>query len=219
MTTDSRAKITVLVVDDHLLVRQGLRTLLELHEDIEIVGEAEDGATAVESACRLVPDVILMDIVMPEKDGLVATREILALHPTIKIIVLTSYGDDDKVFPAIEAGASGYLLKNVAPSELIGAIRAAYRGQAQLNPDITKKLMDRFAMQAKERLPDELTERESAVLRLIAAGLSNRDIALELVISEKTVKVHVSSILNKLHLADRTQAAIYAIRKGVAQQH
>jgi NarL family two-component system response regulator LiaR len=213
-------KIKVLLVDDHAIVRQGLRTFLELQDDIEVVGEAENGLEAVEGARQWEPDVVLMDLVMPEMDGIEATRQICALHPGTKVIALTSFAGDDKVFPAIKAGAAGYQLKDVSPSDLVDAIRAAHRGETHLHPDIAKKLMAEVA--AREDKPesdlDELTQRELDVLRLIARGLSNQEIAQELTISEKTVKSHVSNILSKLHVDDRTQAAIYALRKGLGPE-
>ncbi len=212
----STEKITVLIVDDHAVVRQGLRTFLELQDDIEVVGEAENGAQAVDQTRQHGPDVVLMDLVMPEMDGIEATRRISALRPDTKVIALTSFAADDKVFPAIKAGASGYQLKDVSPSDLADAIRAAHRGETQLHPEVAKKLMDQVAGGAEEPAPEELTERELEVLRLVASGLSNKEIAQELTISDKTVKTHISSILSKLHLADRTQAAIYALKKGLA---
>lgn len=214
--TDKSEKIAVLIVDDHAVVRQGLRTFLELYDDIEVVGEASNGAEAVEQTRRRPPDVVLMDLVMPEMDGIAATREIHALSPSTKVIALTSFAEDDKVFPAIKAGASGYLLKDVSPPDLVKAIQAAHRGEAHLHPEIAKKLMGEFADRDKKPVLGELTGREQEVLHLIARGLSNREIAKELGISEKTVKTHVGNILSKLHLADRTQAAIYAIKKGLA---
>ena len=216
MADMNEEKITVLIVDDHAVVRQGLRTFLELYDDIKVVGEASNGAEAVEQTRRLPPDVVLMDLVMPKMDGIAATREIHALSPGTKVIALTSFAEDDKVFPVIKAGASGYLLKDVSPSDLVKAIQAAHRGEAHLHPEIAKKLMGEFADRGKKPVPGELTEREQEVLHLIARGLSNREIARELGISEKTVKTHVGNILSKLHLADRTQAAIYAIKKGLA---
>ncbi len=211
-------KIGVLIVDDHAVVRQGLRTLLELQEDIEVVGEAANGVESVEQARQLLPDVVLMDLLMPEMDGIEATRRIRSLSPSTKVIILTSFAEDDNVFPSIKAGAQGYLLKNVSPADLIKAVQAAHRGEAQLDPKIAKKLMDEFSARPSKPASGELTERELEVLRLIARGRNNRDIAGELVVSEKTVKTHVSNILSKLHLSDRTQAAIYALREGLAQQ-
>jgi DNA-binding NarL/FixJ family response regulator len=213
-------KIKVLLVDDHAIVRQGLRTFLELQDDIEVVGEAENGAEAVELAQQREPDVVLMDLVMPEMDGIEATRQICAIRPGTKVIALTSFAGDDNVFPAIKAGAAGYQLKDVSPSDLVDAVRAAYRGETLLHPEIAKKLMTEVA--TREDKPeadlDELTERELDVLRLIAQGFSNQEIAQELTISEKTVKSHVSNILGKLNVDDRTQAAIYALKKGLGPE-
>lgn len=213
------ARIKVLIVDDHQVVRQGLRTFLDLNDDILVIGEASDGLTAVELAERLVPDVVLMDLVMPRLDGIVATRRIKALTPGIKIIALTSFTDDEKVFPAIQAGASSYLLKDVTPQALAEAIRAVHRGEARLHPEVMRKLMEQVARQPQagqaEAVPD-LTQREREVIRLIARGKSNREIAQALVISEKTAKGHVSNILGKLGLEDRTQLAIYALKNGLA---
>ena len=211
-------KIGVLIVDDHTVVRQGLRSFLELQEDIEVVGEAANGQEAIDQTNLLLPDVVLMDLVMPEIDGIEATRRIKAVSPSTQVIVLTSFSDNDQVFPAIKAGALSYLLKNVSPSDLVRAIQAAFRGEAQLDPEIAKKLMEEVSAESKRPTAEELTERELGVLQLIARGHSNRAIGEELVISEKTVKTHVSNILSKLHLADRTQAAIYALREGLAPE-
>jgi NarL family two-component system response regulator LiaR len=210
-------RIKVLIVDDHGIVRQGLRTYLDLLDDIEIVGEAENGIEAVAQVETHRPDVVLMDLVMPEMDGIEATRQLSAISLETKVIVLTSFTEDDQVFPAIQAGAAGYLLKDVSPSDLASAIRAVHRGEAQLHPDITKKLMGQFVSPAVEptAAPDELTARELEVLRLVAQGMSNRQVAQALTISAKTVKTHVSHILSKLHLDDRTQAAIYAYKHGL----
>jgi len=207
--------ISVLIADDHPFVRHGLRTYLETLDDLEVVGEASDGAEAVELAGQLLPEVVLMDLVMPELDGVEATRAIRAASPATKVIVLTSFDDDEKVFPAIKAGAAGYLLKDVHPTELAEAVRKASRGEALLAPSVAARLMQEVS---GERPPAAgLTERELEVLRLIARGMSNKLIARELVVSEKTVKTHVSNILAKLHLADRTQAALYAVREGIAE--
>jgi NarL family two-component system response regulator LiaR len=207
--------ISVLIADDHPFVRHGLRTYLETLDDLEVVGEASDGAEAVELAGRLLPEVVLMDLVMPELDGVEATRAIRTASPATKVIVLTSFDDDEKVFPAIKAGAAGYLLKDVHPAELADAVRKASRGEALLAPSVAARLMQEVS---GERPPAAgLTERELEVLRLIARGMSNKLIARELVVSEKTVKTHVSNILAKLHLADRTQAALYAVREGIAE--
>jgi NarL family two-component system response regulator LiaR len=210
--------IRVLIVDDHGVVRQGLRTYLELLDDIEVIGEAGNGREALAQVRQHQPDVVLMDLVMPEMDGIEATRQVCAMGPNTRVIVLTSFADDEKVFPAIKAGATGYLLKDVSPADLADAIRAVQAGETHLHPDITKKLVAQLAgpQPDPEPVPDDLTSRELEVLRLIAQGMNNRQIALALSISEKTVKTHVSHILSKLHLADRTQAAIYAHRHGVA---
>ncbi len=214
----SDAKIKVLIVDDHQVVRQGLRTFLELHDDMFVVGEADDGAAAVEQVCRLGPDVVLMDLVMPQMDGIAATRAIKAKASSPKVIALTSFTEDDKVFPAIQAGASSYLLKDVTPDELVEAIRAVYRGEPRLHPDIARKLMQQVAQQTsptrESAEADNLTEREREVVRLVAQGASNSEIARALVISDKTVKTHVSNILSKLRLQDRTQLAICAVKRG-----
>lgn len=211
-------KITVLIVDDHQVVRQGLHTFLELNEGVRVVGEAVDGQMAVEMAQQLDPDVILMDLVMPRLDGIGAIRQVKSLGLRCKVIALTSFTEDDKVFPAIQAGASSYLLKDVSPDELVEAIRAAHRGEARLHPDIARKLMEQVARQAspaRQGPVENLTERELEVIRLVAQGRSNAEIAQELVISEKTVKTHISNILGKLALQDRTQLAIYAIKNGL----
>lgn len=215
-----REKIKVLIVDDHHVVRQGLRTFLDLHEDILVVGEAGDGETAVEMVRQLNPDVVLMDLVMPRLDGIAATRQVKSMAPDVKVIALTSFTEDEKVFPAIQAGASGYLLKDVSPDDLVEAIRAAFRGEARLHPDVLRKLMEQVAIQTspvREPMVENLTERELDVVRLVAQGCSNHTIAEELVISEKTVKTHISNILSKLHLEDRTQLAIYALKKGLVE--
>jgi two-component system, NarL family, response regulator LiaR len=206
--------ISVFLVDDHQVVRQGLRDFLELQDDIEVVGDASSGVEAVGMVKQLLPDVVIMDLVMPEIDGVEATRRVKAVSPSTQVIVLTSFSDDDKVFPAIKAGAISYLLKDVNPLELARAVRAAKRGEAVLHPEVAAKLMQEFtAPRNADPDAEPLTEREMDVLRLIARGHSNREIADSLIISEKTVKTHVSNILSKLHLADRTQAAIYALRQ------
>lgn len=210
-------RIGVLIADDHPVVRRGLRTFLELQDDIEVVGEASDGEEAVERVRELLPDVALVDLVMPQVDGIEAIRRIRGLSPSTKVIVLTSFADDDKVFPAVKAGAAGFLLKDVEPDALVDAIRKVYRGEALLHSAIAAKLMLELSEQERHPSGEVLTERELDVLRLLAKGLSNRDIASELFISEKTVKTHVSNILAKLHLADRTQAALYAVRRKLVE--
>ena len=209
--------IRVLVADDHAIVRKGIRALLATEPDLEVVGEAKNGRVAVAEVERLDPDVILMDLVMPEMDGIEAIRRITARDPEARILVLTSFAADDKLFPAIKAGASGYLLKDSDPKDLVGAIRQVYRGESSLHPTIARKLLQELS-QPPERgpAPESLTEREVEVLRLVARGRSNRQIAAQLVISEATVRTHVSNILGKLHLASRTQAALYALQAGLA---
>ncbi len=215
--TSSREKITVLIVDDHKIVRQGVRAFLETQPDIEVVGEAESGEAAIQLAAVHAPDVVLMDLVMPGMDGVEATRAVKRVSPRTHVIVLTSYHEDEHIFPAIRAGAISYLLKDVGPSELADAIRKAARGEAVLHPRVAARVIQELhALPQDVPAPfAELTERELDVLRLIAEGLSNAEIAERLVISEKTVKSHVSNILSKLHLADRTQAAVYAWKKGL----
>ncbi len=212
------SEIKVLIVDDHQVVRQGLRTFLELQPDIIVVGEAGDGQSAVEMVRQLQPDVVLMDLVMPRLDGVSATRQVKALESGVKVIALTSFTEDDKVFPAIQAGASSYLLKDVSPDDLVEAIRAVHGGEARLHPDIARKLMEQVAQQSsptRQGVPEELTGRELEVVQLVAQGRNNHEIAQALVISEKTVKTHISNVLGKLHLDDRTQLAIYAIKHGL----
>jgi NarL family two-component system response regulator LiaR len=212
-------KIRVLIVDDHQVVRQGLRTFLDLNEDIQVVGEAADGLKAVELAAQLRPDVILMDLVMPGLDGITATARIKSLDTGVRVIALTSFAEDDKVFPAIQAGASSYLLKDVSPDALVESIRAVQRGEARLHPDIMRKVMEKVARQPgiNDSVDGaQLTQRETQVIRLVAEGQSNREIAQALVISEKTAKAHISNILGKLGLVDRTQLAIYALKNGLA---
>jgi two-component system, NarL family, response regulator LiaR len=210
-------KTRVLIVDDHAVVRQGLRTFLGMLNDIEVVGEASSGVQAVSEAARLAPEVILMDLVMPEMDGIEATRRIREANPEARVIVLTSFADDDKIFPAIRAGAIGYLLKDVKPADLADTIRAASRGESRLAPDITKKVLSGISGGGEPGAAgsEGLTERETEVLRRVARGRSNKEIGAELFIAEKTVKTHISSILSKLGLADRTQAAVWAVKHGL----
>jgi two-component system, NarL family, response regulator LiaR len=209
--------IAVLIVDDHAVVREGLRTFLELQDGLKVVGEAADGLEGIEQARRLQPDVILMDLVMPKLDGVAAMRALREQAPDSRVIVLTSFLDDERLLPAIQAGAAGYLLKNVEPSELARAIRAAERGEAIIDPTAAARLVEAIAENSRPVIaePERLTRREREVLELIAAGRSNKRIALELSISEKTVKTHVGHLLAKLGVADRTQAALLAVKDGL----
>ena len=209
--------IQVLIVDDHPVVREGLRGLIDLQPDMEVVGEATDGVEAVEKALSLDPDVILLDIEMPRKTGIEAIPEIRQANSDARILVLTSFADNEKVFPAIKAGALGYLLKDSSPQELLQAIRDVHRGASSLHPTIARMLI-RELSQPTELPPAEnpLTDREVDVLKLVAQGLSNEEISKVLVISVRTVSTHVSNILDKLHLANRTQAALYALGEGLA---
>ncbi len=209
--------IRVLVVDDHVVARKGIRALLATEPDIEVVGEARDGQEAVAEAARLRPDVILMDLVMPEMDGIEVVQRILASQPEARILVLTSFDADDKVFPAIRAGVLGYILKNSGPAELVRAIRRIHRGESSFHPAIVRKVLHELA-HPSERPPasEPLTGREVEVLRWVAHGEDNQQIAAALGISEATVRKHLSNILSKLHLASRTQAALYALREGLA---
>jgi NarL family two-component system response regulator LiaR len=209
--------IRVLIVDDHKIVRKGLNVLLSTVQGIEVVGEAQDGAEAVEKAASLTPDVVLMDLVMPKMDGIEATQRISETQPKTKILVLTSFAADDKVFPAVKAGALGYLLKDTSPEELLEAIRRVHRGEPSLEPVIARKVLHEISHPGRENpTTDPLTERELEVLRLISQGLSNKEIASKIFVAEWTVRTHVSNILSKLHLASRTQAALYALRSGLA---
>jgi NarL family two-component system response regulator LiaR len=209
--------IRVLVADDHAIVRKGIRALLATEPGIEVVGEAENGQQAIDEAAHLHPDVILMDLVMPEVDGIEAIRRITAAQSRVRILVLTSFAADDKVFPAIKAGALGYLLKDSSPEDLVEAIHRVYRGESSLHPAIARKVLQELSRPADHpSTPEPLTEREVEVLQLVTRGRSNQEIADFLVISEATVRTHVSNILSKLHLASRTQAALYALRKGLA---
>ena len=209
-------QIRVLIADDHAVVREGLRALIENQADMVLVGEAEDGMEAVLKAQSLQPDVLLLDLVMPHKDGIEAIREIKVENPEAHILVLTSFEEDDKVFPAITAGALGYLLKDSSPQELLEAIRSVHRGESSLHPAIAVKLI-RELSQPSDLPPtgEPLTERELDVLRLVAQGLSNQEISNKLDISDRTVGTHISHILHKLHLANRTQMALYALREGL----
>ena len=214
MKKKAEKAIRVLIVDDHAIVREGLRTFLGMLPDIELVGEAGGGEEALAAVARGKPQVVLMDLVMPGMDGIEATRRLHAEHPEVKVIALTSFTDDDKVYPVIKAGAVAYLLKNIGAKELAEAIRATAKGEVRLHPEVTRRLMSGIAGEAPAAEP--LTEREQQVLACLGRGMSNKEIAAELFISEKTVKTHVSNVLDKLGLADRTQAALYAVKHGLA---
>jgi DNA-binding NarL/FixJ family response regulator len=207
--------IRVLVVDDHEVVREGLRAFLELQEGIEVAGEAADGAEAVDVAERIRPDVVLMDLVMPRLDGLGAMRALRERLPATRVVVLTSFLDDDKLLPALRAGAAGYLLKNAPPQEVARAVRAAHTGEAVLDPVVAARLVESLA--GREEPLERLTPREREVLTLIGRGFPNKLIARELGLSEKTVKNHVGQVLAKLGVTDRTQAAVVAVRAGLVE--
>jgi len=215
----SDGPIRVMIVDDHAVVREGLRTFLALQEGMEVVGEAADGEEAVERAVALAPDVILMDLVMPGLDGAGAMRRLRERALASRVIVLTSFLDDERLMPAIEAGAAGYLLKDVEPAELARAVRGACADEAVIDPTVAARLLRRLGEGTPPATPSagdlDLTRREREVLELIAAGYSNKRIALELGIAEKTVKTHVGHLLAKLGVADRTQAALLAVRRGL----
>ena len=218
MPVDERP-IRLLLVDDHAVVRKGMRALLDREPGLEVVGEAENGEQAVRAAERLRPDVILMDLEMPGIGGIEATRHISATQPESRIVVLTSHAAEEDVFPALKAGALGYLLKHSAPEDVLQAIRQAYRGETVLHPAIARMVLQELNRPAQPKqapTADPLSERELEVLRLLARGLSNQEIADTLVVGEATVRSHVSSILRKLQLASRTQAALYALREGLA---
>ncbi|MGY4707276.1 response regulator [Candidatus Bipolaricaulota sp. J31] len=210
-------KIKVLIADDHTVVRKGIRALLKTEPGIEVVGEARDGEDALHKALALKPDVVLMDLVMPVMDGVQATRALKERLPGAKVLVLTSFAEDRRIVAAIEAGAAGYLLKDSSPEDLVRAIREVYRGESSLHPAVAQRLISRLRGGEREPEREELSERELEVLKLIAKGLSNREIAKELSISEPTVRTHVSNILRKLGLKSRTQAALYALREGLAE--
>jgi NarL family two-component system response regulator LiaR len=212
----SESRVRVLIADDHAIVRKGIRALLSEAGGFEVVGEAGSGQEAVLLAQESSPDVILMDLLMPGMDGIEATRQITSRQPKTRILVLTSFAADNKVFPAIKAGALGYLLKDSSPEELVRAIRQVHRGEPSLHPTIARKLLQEIARPAElQPAPEALTDREMTVLRLIAQGLSNQEIAGRIAVSEPTVRTHVSRILGKLHVASRTQAALYAVREGL----
>jgi NarL family two-component system response regulator LiaR len=215
-----KSAIRVLVADDHAIVRKGICALLATEPDIELVGEAQDGQEVITQAQRVRPDVILMDLVMPGMDGLEATRYLRNRQPDIRILVLTSFAGDDQVFPAIKAGAMGYLLKDSGPEDLVQAIQQVHRGESSLHPSIARKLLRELCEPAaRDSAVETLTGREIEVLQLVAVGQSNREISDGLSISEATVRTHVSNILSKLNLCSRTQAALYALREGLASLH
>ncbi|HLJ36262.1 MAG TPA: response regulator transcription factor [Ktedonobacteraceae bacterium] len=210
-------KITLLITDDHVLVRQGIRTFLELQPDLTVLGEADSGEAAVRMAAELVPDVVLMDLVMPGMGGVEATRQMKQVGPRSQIIVLTSYHEDEYIFPALRAGALSYVLKGVGPDELAETVRKAARGESVLHPRVASRVVQELQGRKRDtpNLFTDLSDRELDVLRLIADGRSNAEIADILIISEKTVKSHVSNILGKLHMMDRTQAAVFAWQQGL----
>jgi NarL family two-component system response regulator LiaR len=210
-------QIRILIADDHAIVRKGLRTLIASETGMEVAGEAGDGVEAVEMALALQPDVILMDMVMPHQSGLEAIQRLQEVECRSRILVLTSFAEDEQIFPAIRAGALGYLLKDASPDELLQAIYDVHRGEPTLDPSVAMKLMQEISRPAELPPTEEpLTEREVDVLRLVARGMTNQEIAEELVISQRTAANHVANILGKLHLANRTQAALYALREGLA---
>ncbi len=212
--------ITIIIVDDHSVVRMGLKAYFSTLTEFQVVGEAGSGEEAVQLVKQHAPDVVLMDLIMPGMDGVEATRQVKKASPRTQVIVLTSYHEDEHIFPAIRAGALSYVLKDIDPDDLAEAIRRAQAGEAVLNPRVAARLVKEMHGAREESINpfNELTDREMDVLRLIAGGLSNRDIAEALVISEKTVKSHITNILNKLHLADRTQAAVYAWQEGIVRR-
>jgi NarL family two-component system response regulator LiaR len=212
--------ITVLLVDDHAMVRQGVRAFLGTQPDISVVGEAGSGQEAVNLAAQYVPDVILMDLIMPDMDGVEATRRVKQISPRSQVVVLTSYHEDEHIFPALKAGALSYILKDLSAEELASAVRKAAAGEAMLHPRVAARVIRELQGRRAEKMNPftELSERELEVLKLIADGMSNAEMAAKLVLSEKTIKGHVSNILSKLQLADRTQAAVYAWREGIVRK-
>ena len=214
----SESPIRVLLVDDHHIVLEGIRSLMEEVDDIDVVGEANNGFEGVDLAESLEPDVVLMDLVMPQMDGVEATRQITDQYPDIRVLVLTSFITDAKVFPAIKAGAMGYLLKDTGSSDLIDAIRKVHRGEPSLHPEIAQKVLSDIRQPSSEKqpTPDPLTKREVEILKLVADGKSNKGIAEGLTISPRTVHTHVGRILKKLHLANRVEATLYALNQGIS---
>jgi NarL family two-component system response regulator LiaR len=209
-------KIRILIVDDHAVVREGLSALIKTEPDMELVGEAADGGEAVQKAQDLHPDVILLDLVMPRKDGIFAIKELKRLKLPVRILVLTSFAEDELLFPAIKAGALGYMLKDSSARDLLQAIRDVYNGLSSLHPVIARKLVGEYQQEIHDPQTDEaLTEREFEIMVLVAQGLPNQEIANRLVLSERTVRTHMTNILSKLHLANRTQVALYAMRRGI----
>lgn len=212
--------ITLIIVDDHAVVRQGVRAFFEGQAQFDVIGEAENGETAAKLAESLIPDVMLMDLIMPDMDGVETTRRVKVVSPRTQVVVLTSYHEDEHIFPALQAGALSYILKDVRMEELAEAVKKAAQGEPSLDPRVAARMIQELsgARQNESNPFADLTKREMEILKLIANGMSNHEIAEELVISEYTVKGHVSNILSKLHLADRTQAAVYAWRKGVVRR-
>jgi NarL family two-component system response regulator LiaR len=212
--------ITILIVDDHAVVRKGVRAFLDTQPDLKVIGEAASGEEGVKLVSQFVPDVVLMDLVMPGMDGVEATRQLKRVSPRTQVVVLTSYHDDEYIFPAIRAGALSYVLKDIGPRDLADVVRKAATGEVVLNPRVAARVIQELqSLRGTQANPfTELSERELEVLRLIAAGLSNAEMAEKLVLSEKTIKGHVSNILSKLHLVDRTQAAVYAWREGIVHR-
>ena len=213
-------KIKIMLVEDHVLVREGTKELLDQEEDLQVVAEAGDGEAAVQLAAEHRPDIIIMDIAMPKLDGIEATKQIKAANPTASILVLTAYDDDQYVFAFLEAGAAGYLLKDISTNDLIQAIRAVHTGESVLHPAVARKVINYFARRPEETrdekgdLMEQLTDREMEVLRLAGKGMTNREIARELTISIRTVQVHLSNVFSKLGVGSRTEAVLYALRKG-----
>jgi NarL family two-component system response regulator LiaR len=209
--------IRVLIVDDHAVVRKGIQALLATEEDIEVIGEAEDGQEAISQYKDLGPDVLLLDLLMPKTNGIEVIQTVIEINPEAKILVLTSFAADEHVFPAIKAGALGYLLKDTDPQDLVNAIHQVYQGESSLSPTIARKVLQEISQKStKPLIPDPLTNREIEVLKILAKGKNNQEIADTLTISETTVRTHVSHILGKLHLASRTEAALYALKEGMA---